>query len=69
MQEGRRGFAKKLAMLAGVGVATVGLAKTEKMMPSNQSSLSNGVVIGTSRKKEILYHQTLDWEEYYKTAK
>lgn len=66
MQEDRRSFAKGLAMLAGVGAATVGLAGKSD---SKMSKSSNGVVIGSSRKKEIIYSKSMAWEDYYRTAK
>ena len=68
MQEERRSFAKNLALLVGVGAASVGLAGTKTS--SKMSNMeSNGVVIGSSTKKEILYNRnTVEWAEYYKTA-
>ena len=69
MQENRRSFAKKLAMAVGVG-ATVGSATTLMASDKNENSnLSNGVVIGQSNKKEIIYKKTNAWNEYYRNAK
>jgi len=68
MQKERRNFAKKTAMLvAGSTVlgTTAVLAKSEG---ENVDSLSNGVVIGKSPKKEILYKKTKAWEDFYKQA-
>lgn len=68
MQKGRRDFAKKTAMIAA-GAAVVGstavLAGTEV---EGENSLSNGVVVGSSNKKEITYKKTNTWSEYYKNA-
>ena len=70
MQEERRSFAKKLALLAGVGAASVGLAAKGRSGSKMNVQDSNGVVIGSSTKKEILYNKdTMDWNEYYRTAK
>lgn len=70
MQKERRDFAKKLALVAGVGVATVGLSANTRKGSKMNSQDSNGVVIGHSTKKEILYNKnTMDWHEYYRTAK
>ena len=69
MQENRRSFAKKLAIAVGVG-ATVGSATTLMASDKNEeSNLSNGVVIGQSNKKEIIYKKTDAWNEYYRNAK
>ncbi len=68
MQDNRRNFVKKTAMLvAGSAVmgTTAVLAKSEG---ENVDSLSNGVVIGKSPKKEILYKKTKAWEDFYKQA-
>ncbi|MCT7537118.1 formate dehydrogenase, partial [Aliarcobacter butzleri] len=32
------------------------------------SNVGNGVVVGTSRKKEILYKKSVAWENFYKAA-
>lgn len=65
MVETRRGFLKKLATAGAV--ASVGaVAATAKEAKSTQSS--NGVVIGHSPKKEILYQKTAAWDMYYKAA-
>ena len=70
MQESRREFAKKAAMVAA-GAAVVGgssvLANSSES--SVQGDSNNGVDLGSSRKKEILYKKTAAWEEFYKTAK
>jgi gas vesicle protein len=68
MEENRRNFAKKLAMLIGVG-ATVGSVTNLIADDNDKEKLSNGVVVGHSRKKEIIYKKTNAWNEYYKNAK
>lgn len=70
MQKSRREFAKKTAMVTAGAAAIAGtsvLAATGKS--SGQDDLNNGVVKGSSRKKEILYKKNATWEEYYKNAK
>ncbi len=65
MQKERRSFIKKLAGATAVaGVGTVAVAAGESKV--NQSS--NGVVVGRSKKKEIIYKKTEAWEEYYDAA-
>ena len=62
MNESRRGFVKKAAVVGAViGVSTVYAAEAK-------GSSSNGVVIGKSPKKEINYKKTQAWEDYYKSA-
>ena len=68
MQENRRSFAKKLALLAGVSIASVGLVNAKESSKDMKSSMSNGVVLGSSNKNEILYSKTYAWEEYYRNA-
>ncbi|MFK5882016.1 MAG: twin-arginine translocation signal domain-containing protein [Sulfurospirillum sp.] len=65
MQDSRRGFLKKALVGGGVVVAGSALQASEKL--SSQSG-SNGVVIGHSPKKEILYKKTSHWREYYSVA-
>lgn len=70
MQEGRREFAKKTAILTAGAAAVAGTsvwASTGKS--SVQGDSNNGVVVGSSRKKEILYKKSAAWEEFYKNAK
>jgi hypothetical protein len=66
MQESRRNFAKKTAIV-GATAAIVG--STAVMAAGAEAQASNGVVVGKSKKKEILYTKTNTWEEYYKNAK
>ncbi|AXX91969.1 Tat pathway signal protein [Malaciobacter molluscorum LMG 25693] len=67
MQEDRRQFVKKSAMVVGASVA-VG-ATTLAASGKSYEADSNGVVVGESTKKEIIYKKTKAWEEYYKQAK
>jgi hypothetical protein len=70
VQESRRDFAKKTGMIAvgaAVAAGTTVLAATGN--PSVQDDSNNGVVKGSSRKKEILYKKTAAWDEFYKSAK
>ncbi|AXX87709.1 MULTISPECIES: Tat pathway signal protein [Malaciobacter] len=67
MQNERRQFVKKSAMVVGASVA-VG-ATTLAASGKGYEADSNGVVIGNSNKKEILYKKTKAWEDYYKQAK
>ena len=66
MVEERRGFLKKLATAGAVASAGAVAANAS---PQKQTQSSNGVVVGTSPKKEILYRKTEVWDEYYNAAK
>ena len=70
MEQSRRDFAKKTAIVtagAAVAAGTSVLAATGNS--SVQGDANNGVVKGSSRKKEILYKKSAAWEQFYKTAK
>lgn len=65
MQKQRRSFLKKAAVTSAVvAVSAVSVAASS----SKKVSDSNGVVIGKSDKKEVLYKESIAWEEYYKRA-
>lgn len=67
MQQSRRDFAKKTAIVT----ATAAMVGSTAVMAAGEEveASSNGVVVGTSKKKEIIYTKTKAWEEYYKQAK
>jgi len=56
----------KKAALAGA-VSAVGAVAATAATKSNTYS-SDGVVVGKSNKKEILYKKTEAWDEYYRSA-
>ncbi|WP_333803591.1 twin-arginine translocation signal domain-containing protein [Sulfurospirillum sp.] len=62
MNESRRGFVKKAALVSAV--ATVGVVGVH----ASSSKSTNGVVKGKSPKKEMTYTKTQAWEDYYKSA-
>lgn len=64
MNESRRGFVKKAALVGAVATAGVVGAQAS----SSGSKSTNGVVLGKSKKKEITYTKTQAWEDYYKSA-
>lgn len=67
MQESRRNFAKKTAIV--VGATAVGTTVLASANSSTKAEVgSNGVVVGTSKKKEVLYKKSKAWEEFYKQA-
>ena len=68
MKENRRSFLKK-ALGAGAVVAASSTVAIASAVSSKQEVSSNGVVIGKSKKKEILYKHTPAWEEFYNKAK
>jgi len=63
MEQARRGFLKKAAVV-GAATAVGAVAATGK-----QTYSSNGVVVGKSPKREVLYKKTQNWETYYQSAK
>lgn len=64
MKEARRGFLKKAAVAGSVAaVSTVAATASSEATYS-----SNGVVVGKSPKKEILYKKTKAWDEFYRSA-
>lgn len=64
MNESRRGFVAKAALVGAV--ATVGVVGVQAS--SSDSKGTNGVIVGKSKKKEITYKKTQAWEDYYKSA-
>lgn len=67
MQQSRRDFAKKSAIVVGataVGSTVLASANSSASLKAE----SNGVVVGKSNKKEITYKKTKAWEDYYKQA-
>ncbi len=66
MQESRRNFFKRSALVVGAAAAsaTALAANKDEAIEAN----SNGVVVGKSNKKEILYKKTQAWEDFYKQA-
>ncbi len=63
MKEARRSFLKKAATVGAI-TAVGAVAASAK----DDSYDSSGVVVGKSKKKEILYKKTKAWDEYYRNA-
>lgn len=66
MQESRRDFLRKGAIV--VGAAAAGATALAANKRNAYEADSNGVVVGKSPKKEILYKKTQAWEDFYKQA-
>ena len=64
MNESRRGFVKKAALVGAI--SAVGVASVHASSAGSKST--SGVVKGKSPKKEITYTKTGAWEDYYKSA-
>ena len=62
MREARRSFLKKAAVAGAVTAVGVVAANAK------EAYSSGGVVVGHSRKKEIIYKKTKVWSEYYRNA-
>lgn len=69
MSEERRNFLKLAASAGVAGLATLLKAKcTIAADMDGGGTHSNGVVIGHSPKKEILYKKTANWDRFYKSS-
>lgn len=68
MQKERRTYLKAAVSAGVVGVTTFVATKYGAAADSGAVAGSNGVVVGNSPKKEILYKKTPNWERYYKAA-
>jgi hypothetical protein len=69
MQDERRKFMKTTLSAGAVGVGALLAAKGGLASGTKENvTHSNGVVTGTSPKKEILYKKTQNWDIYYKAA-
>lgn len=69
MSEERRNFLKLAAGAGAAGLATLLKAKCTIATETGDSEPhSNGVVVGHSPKKEILYHRTENWDRFYKSS-
>lgn len=67
MKQDRREFLRKslkVTALAG-GAATTSVMANSKVATGADG---NGVVVGKSKKKEVLYHKSALWEQFYKIA-
>lgn len=68
MNDKRRRFLKKAAISSAVvATATVGAVASSSEKEA-QASNFDGVVVGKTNKKEILYEDSKAWDEYYKRA-
>ncbi len=64
MTESRRTFLKRAAVASTVvAVGTIGATAS-----TSNSYSSNGVIVGKSSKKEIIYKKTKAWYDYYRSA-
>lgn len=68
MNSTRRSFLKKAA-ISGAAIASGAVgAIANSSTKEAQSPNYDGVVVGKTNKKEILYKDTKAWDEYYKRA-
>ncbi|MDD2448332.1 MAG: twin-arginine translocation signal domain-containing protein [Sulfurimonas sp.] len=70
----RRDFLKRAGIAASVlATSVVAVAATTEGQHrghrGNSENIGDGVVVGSSNKKEILYTKTQNWEEFYQAAK
>lgn len=67
MKQDRREFLRKslkIGALAGAVASSSAIANVSNEIKAD----GNGVVVGKSNKKEVLYHKTQMWEHFYKIA-
>jgi hypothetical protein len=65
----RREFLKRAGIAgAAIAVGAAVVVGTTQTYSRGQSGGQNGVVVGRSRKNEILYRKTPQWEAFYKAA-
>ena len=67
MQGSRRDFLKK-SLKVGAAGGVLAVSAVAKVTSDDLSPDDNGVVVGKSNKKEVLYKKSKNWETYYKTA-
>ena len=71
----RRNFIKRAGIaatvIAGSVVATAATAESQPRGAGSDagSDAGSGVVVGTAKKKEILYKKTTSWSDFYNAAK
>ncbi|QKF65368.1 twin-arginine translocation signal domain-containing protein [Campylobacter corcagiensis] len=63
MNDKRRSFLKKALVGSAAGVATTILASDLE-----KQQTKNGVIQGKAHKKEIIYHTSDTWKQYYKQS-
>ena len=68
MQGSRRDFLKKSLKVGAVGGTVLAAAAIAKPTSDELAPDDNGVVVGKSSKKEVLYKKSKEWEYYYKIA-
>ena len=68
MQGSRRDFLKKSLKVGAVGGTVLDAAAIAKPTSDELTPDDNGVVVGKSSKKEVLYKKSKEWEYYYKIA-
>lgn len=68
MEGSRREFLKKSLKIGAVGAGVVATSVATASTGGSLKSDSNGVVVGKSNKKEVLYKTSKEWEYYYKIA-
>ncbi|MDR2905470.1 MAG: twin-arginine translocation signal domain-containing protein [Helicobacteraceae bacterium] len=69
VSEERREFLKRAKSAAiAVGAGAVVIAATTQSYARGETNGKGGVAVGRSRKSEILYRKTQQWEQFYKSA-
>ncbi|WP_148785756.1 twin-arginine translocation signal domain-containing protein [Campylobacter concisus] len=67
MQGSRRDFLKK-SLKVGAASGVLAVSAVAKATSDDLAPDDNGVVVGKSNKKEVLYKKSKNWETYYKIA-
>jgi len=69
-ENGRRGFLKRLGIGSAVVAGGFGLIQVTAPKHERNAHTTGGstVVKGNSRKEEVLYQKTENWDKFYKSA-
>ncbi len=68
-ENSRRGFLKRLGIGSAVVAGSFGFIQMTTPKHERGEHISgNGVIKGSSRKEEILYQKTANWDKFYKNA-
>ncbi|MGP1485550.1 MAG: twin-arginine translocation signal domain-containing protein [Campylobacter sp.] len=68
MEKSRRDFLRKSLKIGAVGGTVIATSALAKMTSDDLPADEQNVVVGKSKKKEVLYNKSQEWAYYYKIA-